>query len=239
MAYFLLMCSIALSTGRNLFSKRLSAVTFGTRMFFLYQSILMFCGGIAILMFGGVRIERPATVTCVYAVVYGLLLILAQWFYTGALTKGNTGLCSTVYSLGFVLPTLSGAILWAESFSTADLFGVIFAIAAVVTSGLKSGKNEQKGNAHYFIPLVIAMFASGGLGIVQKLQQKSAFAEQKSLFLFIAFLLASGISAVFAYAVKSDRSSAWVCFLEVVIYSTPRLQECLTVQYFSQHSISA
>lgn len=208
MAYFLLMCSIALSTGRNLFSKRLSAVTFGTRVFFLYQSILMFCGGIAILMFGGVRFEQPATVTCVYAIVYGLLLILAQWFYTGALTKGNTGLCSTVYSLGFVLPTLSGAILWAEPFSIADLFGVIFAMAAVVTSGIKSGKKKQKGKTHYFIPLVIAMLASGGLGIVQKIQQKSAFAEQKSLFLFIAFLIASGISIVFTFLGKNTKSSA-------------------------------
>ncbi len=208
MAYFLLTCSIILSTGRNLFSKRLSAVTFGTKPFFLYQSILMFCGGVAILVFGDLKFELPATVTCVYAVVYGLLLILAQWFYTGALAKGNTALCSTVYSLGFVLPTLSGTLLWAEPFSIADLFGVIFAMAAVVTSGIKSDKKKQKGKTHYFIPLVIAMLASGGLGIVQKLQQKSAFAEQKSLFLIIAFVIASGVSLIFALTTKKDKSTA-------------------------------
>lgn len=208
MAYFLLMCSIVLSTERNLFSKRLSTVTFGTRVFFLYQSILMFCGGVAILVFGDVKFEFPAAVTCVCAVVYGLLLILAQWFYTGALAKGNTGLCSTVYSLGFVLPTLSGALLWSEPFSISDFFGVVCAMAAVVTSGIKSGKKKQKSKTHYFIPLVVAMLASGGLGIVQKLQQKSAFAEQKSLFLFIAFLLASGISIVFTFLGKNTKSSA-------------------------------
>ena len=208
MAYFLLVCSIALSTGRNLFSKKLSAATFGTKAFFLYQSMLFLCGGMAILLFGGVRFERPATITCICVVVYGLLLILAQWFYTCALAKGNTALCSTVYSLGFVLPTLSGAVLWGEPFSATDLFGVICVVAAVVVSGIKPSKQEQKSKVIYFIPLIIAMLASGGLGIVQKVQQNSAFAGQKSLFLFIAFLLASGISTVFALATKDNKSTA-------------------------------
>ena len=49
---------------------------------------------------------------------------------------------------------------------------------------------------------MIAMLASGGLGIVQKLQQKSDYAEQKSIFLLIAFLLAAGISLLFSLFAK-------------------------------------
>ena len=202
MAFLLLGLSVVLSTGRNLLSKNLSNIQFGTKSFFLCQSILFLCGGVALIIFGGVSFGSISFTTFTYAVIYGLLLILAQWFYTAALAKGNTALCSTVYSLGFVLPTLSGAILWAEGFSLFDLLGILCAISAVVVSGSKSQAREKTSKAYYFIPLVIAMLASGGLGIVQKLQQKSAYAEQKSIFLLIAFLLATGISLLFALFTK-------------------------------------
>ena len=138
--------------------------------------------------------------------IYGALLILAQWFYTAALSKGNTAACSTVYSLGFIFPTLSGAMIWNEAFSFVDLLGVLSAVAAVVLSGLKVNKKDNASKAYYFIPLVIAMLASGGLGIVQKVQQKSDYADQGPIFLLIAFLLAAGISLLFALMTKSTET---------------------------------
>ena len=63
-------------------------------------------------------------------------------------------------------------------------------------------KNKSGTKSYFFIPLMIAMLASGGLGIVQKLQQKSDYAEQKSIFLLIAFLLAAGISLLLSLFTK-------------------------------------
>ncbi|MBQ9132459.1 MAG: hypothetical protein IJX62_08335 [Clostridia bacterium] len=204
MAFLLLGLSVVLSTGRNLFSKNLSDIRFGTRPFFLCQSILFLFGAIALVIFGGGTLGSISFITFAYAIIYGLLLILAQWFYTAALSKGNTALCSTVYSLGFVFPTLSGAMLWKEPFSFLDLLGILCAISAVIVSGRKEQAKEKTTKAYYFIPLVIAMFASGGLGIVQKLQQKSAYAEQKSIFLLIAFALAAVISLLFSLFAKKQ-----------------------------------
>lgn len=198
MPFLLLSLSVVLSTGRNLFSKKLSDIRFGTRAFFLCQSVLFLCGSIALILFEKISWNGIAIVTLGYAIVYGLLLILAQWFYTSALAKGNTALCSTVYSLGFIIPTLSGAILWSEPFSIPDLFGVLCAVSAVIVSGIKPQTKEKTGKAYYFIPLVVAMLASGGLGIVQKLQQRSDYSDQKTIFLLIAFLLAAGSSLLFA-----------------------------------------
>jgi drug/metabolite transporter (DMT)-like permease len=165
---------------------------------------LFLCGAVALVLFGKISFGVVAYQTLIYAAVYAILLIFAQWFYTAALAKGNTALCSTVYSLGFILPTLSGAILWAESFSFLDLLGIMCAISAVIVSGLKSQAKEKATKSYYFIPLVIAMLASGGLGIVQKLQQKSAYAEQKSIFLLIAFTLAAVISLIFSLFAKKQ-----------------------------------
>lgn len=207
MPFLLLGLSVVLSTGRNLFSKNLSDIRFGTKPFFLCQCALFLCGSAALVLFGKISIGVVAYQTLIYAAVYAILLIFAQWFYTAALAKGNTALCSTVYSLGFILPTLSGAILWAESFSFLDLLGVLCAISAVIVS---SGKPQLKtGKSYYFAPLVIAMLASGGLGIVQKLQQKSAYAEQKSIFLLIAFTLAAVISLIFSLFAKNQGDTSF------------------------------
>ena len=204
MPFLFLGLSVVLSTGRNLLSKNLSNVRFRTRPFFWCQSALFLCGAVALVLFGKISSGVVAYQTLIYAAVYAILLIFAQWFYTAALAKGNTALCSTVYSLGFILPTLSGAILWAESFSFLDLLGIMCAISAVIVSGLKSQAKEKATKSYYFIPLVIAMLASGGLGIVQKLQQKSAYAEQKSIFLLIAFTLAAVISLIFSLFAKKQ-----------------------------------
>jgi drug/metabolite transporter (DMT)-like permease len=205
MAFLLLGLSVVLSTGRNLFSKNLSYVQFGTKPFFLCQCALFLCGGAALVLFGNISFGVVAYQTLIYAAVYAILLIFAQWFYTAALAKGNTALCSTVYSLGFIFPTLSGAILWSEPFSILDVLGILCAVSAVIVSGLKLQAIEQTGKYYYFIPLVIAMLASGGLGIVQKLQQKSYYSDQKTLFLLIAFLLAAGISLLFALVTRKGQ----------------------------------
>ena len=52
MAFLLLGLSVVLSTGRNLFSKNLSDVQFGTKPFFLCQCALFLCGGAALVLFG-------------------------------------------------------------------------------------------------------------------------------------------------------------------------------------------
>ena len=208
MPFLLLALSVALSAGRNLLSKKISALPFGSRAFFLCQGALFLCGGIALLLFGGIPRNGLSAETMGYAVPYGLLLILAQWFYTAALAEGSTALCSTVYSLGFILPTLSGAILWSEPFSIHSASGVLCAAAAVVVSGTRPQRNGKRGRSYYFVPLLIAMLSSGGLGIIQKLQQRSDGADQKVFFLLMAFLLAAGISLLFALCIRKERGAA-------------------------------
>jgi drug/metabolite transporter (DMT)-like permease len=206
MEYLLLGLSIALSTGRNILSKRLSRFDFGTAEFFLCQGLLFSFGGVAVLAIKGLPQGGVSASTVGYALIYGIILILAQWFYTAALAKGNTSLCSTVYSLGFILPTVSGAILWSESLSVLDGVGIVCAALAVIASGRPTEKGKGVMGNRYFIPLIIAMLASGGLGILQKLQQRSAYAEQKAAFLLIAFLLAAATSFIFAAITVATRS---------------------------------
>lgn len=190
----LLCLSIALSTGRNIFSKSISSMPVKTKGFYTFQSVIFLTGVIPMLLAGGLRFSISMT-TIVLAAIYGVLLVSAQWNYTIALKEGNVGICATVYSLGFILPTLSGMFFWNEKVSLVRIFGILMVIPAIIISG-KKDEMESKGNG-YFVPLILAMVSSGGLGIMQKVQQTTGYAEEKNAFILFAFLTA-GLISLFA-----------------------------------------
>lgn len=178
-------------------SKNISDLSFGTKNFFKAQTVIFACGSIVLLIFTGNPFEELAIETVFYAVIYGALLLTAQYCYTASLKNGNIGICSTVYSLGFVLPTISGCIFWSEPISTFNILGILLVIPAIIISGKKPGANKSSGTG-YIIPLIFAMVASGGLGIMQKIQQSSAFPQQRNSFIIIAFAVASVVSLIFS-----------------------------------------
>lgn len=194
MPYLLLLTSITLSTGRNLFSKRISKIPFGSKEFFLHQFVIFVFGGIAVSLLGQIHWKAVSPLTLICAVIYGAVLVCAQWFYTSALSYGNTSLCSTVYSMGFIIPTVSGALFWSENFTFIDLIGVLFAVITIVFSKNSSKDSDKTAFKRFFTPLFIAMLGSGTLGIVQKIHQKSPFANERGTLILIAFILASTFS---------------------------------------------
>lgn len=203
----LLTLSVILSVGRNLFSKDISGFSFGTKSFYLVQAVTFFCGSLALIIFGGFSGVSISALTAFYAIIYGVLLLSAQWCYTAALKTGTTGVCSTVYSLGFILPTISGSLFWNEKITLLNILGVLCVIPAIIISGTKSSAKGSTQNNKYIIPLLIAMLSSGGLGIMQKIQQNSPYPEQKAAFVLIAFVFAAALSLIFYIFTKAKESS--------------------------------
>lgn len=183
--------SILLSSIRNILSKGISDVEFGTKKFFLTQANIFICGCVVLMLFTNYSDVCPSALTLIYAAIYSILLLSAQYCYTSALKKGNIGICSTVYSLGFIFPTLSGSLFWNESLTLLNIIGILMVIPTVIISGVPVSKNgEQKNINKYIIPLVFAMLSSGGLGIMQKVQQNSPYRDQRDLFVISAFAMA-------------------------------------------------
>lgn len=192
----LLIISILSSAGRNIFSKYISSYSFGEKRFFLSQAIIFSTGSFISLIFGKISFPNVALITLIYALIYGTLLLCAQWCYTVALKRGKTGICSTVYSLGFIFPTLSGAIFWSEKLTVFNILGILIVIPTIILSGRKKGSAEGMNIGSYLAPLLIAMLASGGLGIMQKVQQTSYYSDQKDAFIFLSFLFSAVVSFV-------------------------------------------
>ena len=198
----LLLLSVALGSARNVLSKSISHVKFGKRSFFTLQSIIFFAG--ALVLIPGAIGTSCSPLTALLAIIYGLLLLLAQWCYTAAMANGNTAVCSTVYSLGFILPALSGMIFWNEKVTALKMAGVILVIPAIVLSGKKDVARQSAKKTVYMLPLMLAMLASGGLGIMQKIQGNTPFPEQRNMFVLIAFVFAGAVSLGFTLCKRSE-----------------------------------
>ena len=143
----------------------------------------------------------PSAETLLLGAAYGVLTLLAQGLYTVALKTIPVSVCAMVYSFGFVIPAVFGTLAFKEPVSPAKICSVLLCAVAVVLSAPR-GEERAKGNALATLSLVIAMVASGGLGMVQKWQQRSAHAMQTGAFLWTAFLLAGAVSALAAAAEK-------------------------------------
>ncbi len=208
----LLVLTITLSAGRNLLSKFVSETAFGKRNFYRLQACVFAAGALALSPF--TKVQVPSLLTVGLASAYAAFLILAQWCYTIALGKIRVSICSTIYSLGFILPTVSGAILWKEAFTVFDFLGLCCVVAAIVISGRKeTADRAQSTSKAFFIALVIAMLSSGGLGLMQKIQQALPHREEKSMFVLIAFLLAALVSLAFSAFTKAEEAPKKKSFL--------------------------
>lgn len=186
----LLLLSVGLSAGRNSISKKIAATAGERASFFLSQMVLFFTAAV-LLAACNLPMLTVSCLTWLYGVTYGLLLVLSQWMFTLSLRTGAASVCSVVYALGFLLPTLSGVLFWGEDFALTQGLGVVLAVGVILLTFKKSSGTHP---GRYIPFLLVAMTASGGLGIMQKVQQVSPVAGEKGAFLVIAFLLAGGCS---------------------------------------------
>lgn len=187
-----LLISVFLSSARSLFSKKTALKSNGNSNFFFLQTVLFFSATLILFLFNVTALRVVSTLTLLLGIIYGILLILSQWMYTFALKYGNTSVCTVIYSLGFIIPTLFGAIVWSEKFTVLNGIGIAVVVFAIIMTAQKENAQNSCKN---FIPFaVLAMLFSGGLGVMQKIEQKSSVYEEKAAFLIIAFLVAFIIS---------------------------------------------
>lgn len=190
---FLLISSVVCSTARAVFSKKLGAVNGSKYGFYITQTVLFTIAAAMIFVLNLKSIGRPSAAAVILAVAYGIFTVLSQWMYTIALTKAPVSVCAMVYSFGFIIPTVFGTAVWHERVNVFKIISIMLCICTIILTSVKSGDNSKKMHG-LPVTLIIAMLASGGLGIVQKLQQKTSACDETGMFLFLAFVLAALLS---------------------------------------------
>ena len=135
-----LLLSVSLSAGRNVISKKTAVTYSGWGQFFFSQTLLFGCAAVLMLIFGITDLIKASPITWVFGGIYGVLLLLSQWMFTLGLKNGVASVCTVVYSLGFIIPTLVGTYFWGEKLTVFGILGIL--IAAVII--LLSAKKEKR-----------------------------------------------------------------------------------------------
>lgn len=220
--------SVCLGTGRNIISKKNALATANRSDFFLAQAILFAAAALLVIPFGWREFRTFTSVTLVCGILFGILLVLAQWMLTLALKSGPTSVCSVVYALGFIIPTVSGTLFWKEPFSRLNGVGVCLSVIVILLTVNRTGQGKASGFS--FVPFILtAMLASGGLGIMQKVQQ-SVDAGNMNMFVFIAsmFAFCCSLLAFFCQRCRSNLSLQSVCFSAATGFCFSGLNMCNT-----------
>ena len=190
---FLLISSVVCSTARAVFSKKLGVLNGSKYGFYITQTVLFATSAAAIFVLNIKSIGRPSVTAVILAVAYGIFTVSSQWTYTIALTKAPVSVCAMVYSFGFIIPTVFGTVLWHEQVNAFKIISILLCICTIILTSVKKDDNSKKMHRLPF-SLIVAMLSSGGLGVVQKLQQKTAARDEMGMFLFLAFVLAAFLS---------------------------------------------
>ena len=80
-----------------------------------------------------------------------------------------------------------------ERVNAFKIISILLCICAIILTSLKNDEDFPKMQG-LPVTLIIAMLASGGLGVVQKIQQKTSACDETGIFLLLAFDLAMLLS---------------------------------------------
>ena len=183
--------SAAGSTFRNVFSK---THTRNNADIYLY---LLICNIMTAVMLVATSTDFSVSwFTVITAVIFGLLVIFCTFANNKGLNYGPLGVFTMIASFSTALSALSGVLFFGEVLSWQKVAGMLCMLAMVVVTANFSKSGQKKIPAIFYVFCAVALLTNGGVGIMQKVHQTSAFKGELDMFLIISFLLSSVVPIV-------------------------------------------
>ena len=185
----LLFLSVSASTARGALSKKLGSSFAGRRRFFFLHFLLFSFAAWFVFLFRGGAFLPPRGTLLSLSLAYGALTVLAQAAYTAALRTCDLSLSGMIYSFGFLIPTLFGTFVYREAVTPGKAVSLVLVLFTIVLAARRPAGTAGEGLSPL---LFLAMAASGGLGVVQKIEQRSGASDAETAGFFLtAFLFAA------------------------------------------------
>lgn len=133
--------------------------------------------------------------TILFGLLFGLATALSGIFHIKALSCGPMSFTTLITTSSMILPAFSGALVWKEELSWFKVLGTFMMIAATY---FIAAKDKKIASPKWLGYCMAAFSCIGAIGIMQKVQQKSAYAAESTPFLTMAFLSATLLCTIFA-----------------------------------------
>ena len=150
---------------------------------------------------------------CLFALIFNLSRYTTQ--------KIGLGITSVAMKLGVVFPVLTGIVLYRETFSYINYFGVLLGFVAIVLlNPSKESRTNANGHRYLFVLPFLVWLGSGICdSSVQIAHKKFALAAQDGTFSFVAFWTAGAASLLFLIIKRADWN--WKMILGGVVLGIP------------------
>ena len=176
------MFSIVLQNGLfNTVSKKKFKTRFDTFHYNAWLDLICF------LLFAVLAIGSKISVySVVLGLIFGIVTMFSNFFKMTALSKGPMHITILITTASMIIPAMSGAIMFGESFSIGKALAIMLLIFFIYIS-LKKDKGAQL-NKQWILYCALAFVFQGTIGIIQKIHQTSAHKEELLVFLAAAFV---------------------------------------------------
>lgn len=203
MLYLLLLAATTFSTGKTVFMKKIG-VNSNTSDKLIRQNAVSFAVSalipLIILRFDFLKIFGISEFSLYMSVLFSCSIILTYLTQMKAMALGNSSSTMLIYSCGFLIPIIFGAIAYGEKISVIQLSGLFLLMPALyfIINPQKSGKFSLK----WLIFSLLSMSGSGCTAVLQKIHQHSKHNDEFLSLLSLEFILASVILFIIGLLIR-------------------------------------
>jgi drug/metabolite transporter (DMT)-like permease len=198
--YLLLTASVAVNvTGNsinNRFAKRDGETTADK---FAYNLLASAAALAVVAIFGGSL--RLSLTTFLLGMLFGVCNGCSFICRTFALAEGPMSLTLLIGSCGMLIPTVAGTIFWQEPISPLQIFGIalmLYALSLIMNVGTKP--REGRLSFRWILFSAGSFLCTGFISVMQKVQQSSAYPDERGGFLLTSFAVALAINGLMLLA---------------------------------------
>ena len=178
--------NVAASSFNNKFAKKQLVGPADNYIFNLFLSI---SSAVVLIPFCVVTLNSVSTYTIILGIIFGVINSATFLVKTSAFQIGPMSFTVLISSCGMLIPTVFSAVMWPEKdhINVIQMVGIAIMICAIYLVLSKSGSGG-KITPKWVIYCILIFILAGLIGVAQKLQRNSGFANEQYAFLCIAFL---------------------------------------------------
>ncbi|MBQ2734786.1 MAG: hypothetical protein IJF33_03040 [Clostridia bacterium] len=166
---------------------------------FAFNGVCSLTAALVLLCWGG--FATPSAFTVWLGVLFGSVTALQGISYLSALQCGPMSYTSVINSFSTLISALSGVAFFGEHLGWAQIVGMILMLGSFVLA-VKGDTQSKKANFKWFLLCLATFFGTGGIGVMQKVHQSSAYRQELNEFLIIAFVMSAFLCALLIAVLK-------------------------------------
>lgn len=217
----LLAIGIAANVGSGVINRHYTkTVSRGMGGFYFFLLITSFVSAVCIWGVTGFDL-KISTYSGVMALIQGIVMALSATFVLYSIAVGPWAYTTVITSFSMLIPTLIGTIFWQEHIDALTVIGIVLVAVSIVLSVQKSKKPEpsqeesqsvkSKVSVKWLVAVIVATVATGGMGVIQKIHQKSDYRTELMPMLAISFAVMGTVFAILSviHIIKFGKSSVF------------------------------